>query len=108
MFPFFPWHPAAHTLCLVDVLPAIRTTQHVLCGLGLHVLTFIVAAVEDHLVGTCATFEAILAGVYLVRRSEFVVFEGGNREHVATRGTDWCMLSAFEEVDTTVGNSELT
>jgi hypothetical protein len=82
MFLFLPRPSDVPTLCLVDVLPAVRTTQHILCGFGLHILTFVVAAVEDHLVGTCATFEAVLAGMNLVRGSEFVVFEGGDREHV--------------------------
>ena len=87
-------HTAAliRTLCLVDVLPAVCTTQHILCALGLHVLAFVVAAVEDHLVGACATFEAVLSSMDLVRGSEFVVFEGIYCEHVAAGGTDWCML----------------
>ena len=93
-------HTAAliRTLCLVDVLPAVSSTQHILCALGLHVLAFVVAAVEDHLVGTCATFEAVLAGVDLVRWSEFVMLEGGDREHVTAGGTDWCILLASKDL----------
>jgi hypothetical protein len=56
----------SHTFRLVHVLPAVRTTQHVLCRLGLHVFALVVAAVKDHLVRTCATFEAVFACVNLI------------------------------------------
>jgi hypothetical protein len=55
-----------HTFRFVHILPAVRSTQHVFGTLGLHVLALVVAAIEDHLVGTCAAFESVFAGMDLV------------------------------------------
>jgi hypothetical protein len=54
---------------LVDILPAVGSSQHIFNFLALHHLALKVALVENHLVGTCAAFEAVdVCKVLLVER----------------------------------------
>jgi len=70
-------------LGLVDVFPALCSAQHVFYFLALHLLAFVVALVEIHLVGTCAAFEAVLTAVFLFALREVAVLDGCYCEEVA-------------------------
>ena len=50
---------SAVDFCLVDVLPTVGASQYIFDLLALHIFAVVEALVEDHLVWTSATFEAV-------------------------------------------------
>lgn len=60
---------SAVDFCLVDVLPAVGTSQDIFDFLALHHLALKVALVQDHLVGACSALESVdVCKVLLVQR----------------------------------------
>lgn len=83
------------TFCLIDVLPAVRATENIAHVLEFHGFSLEIATIEDHLVGTGAAFEAVLADVHAVFGSGVGGGNLGYYEHVAAGGAEeehflWC------------------
>lgn len=73
-------------LSLVDIVPCALSTQDVLDFLLLHVLALVVALVDDELVRTGETFEAVLTDV--IFRCGITGRDSGNAQHVAACGAE--------------------
>jgi len=72
---------------LVHVFPSVLATDYILDILALHGLALKVSLVENVLVGTAATFEAVGAN-QVVRRTVCACHDGRYCEHVAARGAE--------------------
>lgn len=72
-----------HTFSLIHIFPTVRATEDVIDRFEVHVLAFVVTTVENHLVRTCTTLEAVFAHILLIAWSAVGGWYLTDDEHVA-------------------------